>query len=398
MWLTSVIVGILKKGKPANEPESYRVISLECCLLKMATMIVHKRLAEWAESMNLLPDWQNGFRPGYRTLNNAFILRCAIEWAKAEGHPLYVAMVDATNAFPSTDHATLWLKLIEMGAGGPIFDWLRFLYEKMEYCVRHGDETSELFKSLMGLLTGDPASPILWNLFMADLTMPNHADDVQLAHRVMDILAQADDILLFSLSAAGLQVKLDALTSWCSKNFITVNKLKTVILIFGMMPSSGIAPIFYVGVHKLSISEEERYVGVTVQPGLARPFKVHSEKTEASTARYSGHCIFAIQDKTGRLTPTQLKLLYNARVDCHLTHACEVVPDAIDAHVKDLEKIQEWFIRRSLRVGKKAPRIALYTETGLMPLRVRRFVLLDALPSIPPQSERPSLCSPGTDK
>ncbi len=127
--------------------------------------------------------------------------------------------------------------------------------------------------------------------------------------------------------------------------------------------------------HKLSISEEERYVGVTLQPGLARRCKGHSEK-KASTARYSGHCIFAIQDKTGRLTPTQLKLLYNARVDCHLTHACEVVPDAIDAHVKDLERIQEWFIRRSQRVGKKAPRIALYTETGLMPLRVRRFVLL----------------------
>ncbi|PBK59022.1 hypothetical protein ARMSODRAFT_852415, partial [Armillaria solidipes] len=85
---------------------------------------------------------------------------------------------------------------------------------------------------------------------------------------------------------------------------------------------------------------------------------------------------FAIQDKTGRLTPAQLKLLYSARVDCHLTHACEVVPDAIDAHIKDLEKVQAWFIRRSLRVGKKASAVALYTETGLMPLRVRRFLLL----------------------
>ncbi|PBK99939.1 hypothetical protein ARMGADRAFT_877960, partial [Armillaria gallica] len=188
-------------------------------------------------------------------------------------------------------------------------------------------------------------------------------------------LTQADDILLFSLSAAGLQVKLNALTSWCSKNFITVNKLKTVILIFGVIPASVIAPNFYVGVYKLSISEEERYVGVTVQPGLARPFKVHLEK-KASTARYSGHCIFAIQDKTGRLMSMQLKLLYNARVDCHLTHACEVVPDTINAHVKDLEKIQEWFIRWSLHVGKKAPRIALYTETGLIPLRVRRLLLL----------------------
>ncbi|KAK0222870.1 hypothetical protein EDD85DRAFT_778938, partial [Armillaria nabsnona] len=48
------------------------------------------------------------------------------------------------------------------------------------------------------------------------------------------------------------------------------------------------------------------------------------------------------------------KLLYSARVDCHLNHVCEVVPDAIDVHIKDLEKMQAWFIRRFLRVGKKA--------------------------------------------
>ncbi len=98
-----------------------------------------------------------------------------------------------------------------------------------------------------------------------------------------------------------------------------------------------------------------------MQSDLARPFKLHAEK-KASTARYSGHCIFAMQDKTGRLTPAQLKLLYSARVDCHLTHACEVVPDAIDAHVKDLEKVQAWFIRRSLRVAKKAATIGLYNR------------------------------------
>lgn len=56
--------------------------------------------------------------------NNLFILRCAIESAKAQQKPLYVAVVDATNAFPLTDCATLWLKLQRLGIGGPIFDWL----------------------------------------------------------------------------------------------------------------------------------------------------------------------------------------------------------------------------------------------------------------------------------
>jgi hypothetical protein len=91
------------------------------------------------------------------------------EWARAKKLTVFVAAVDATNAFPSTDHPALWLKLLRMGMGGAIFDWLRMLYQKMEYYVRHVDVNSDEFKALIGLLTGDPASPVLWNLFMADL-------------------------------------------------------------------------------------------------------------------------------------------------------------------------------------------------------------------------------------
>ncbi|KAK0239375.1 hypothetical protein EDD85DRAFT_730174, partial [Armillaria nabsnona] len=102
--------------------DSYRVICLKSCLLKVLTMIIHQRMSTWAVDNKLIPEWQNGFRAGYRTLNNAFILRCAIDWAKAHHKPLYVALVDATNAFPSTNQDTLRLRLVELGMGGPMFD------------------------------------------------------------------------------------------------------------------------------------------------------------------------------------------------------------------------------------------------------------------------------------
>lgn len=87
---------------------------------------------------------------GYRTNNNPFILRCIKEWARAKNLTVFVAAVDATNAFPSTDHPTLWLKLLNMGMGGALFDWLRMLYQKMEYYVRHGDRNSAEFKVSLG--------------------------------------------------------------------------------------------------------------------------------------------------------------------------------------------------------------------------------------------------------
>ena len=78
-WLTTVLVGVLKAGKPDSSPESYRLVGLECCLLKVMTLLIDRRLRAWAEENNVLPDSQNGFREGYRTHNNSFILRTAIE-------------------------------------------------------------------------------------------------------------------------------------------------------------------------------------------------------------------------------------------------------------------------------------------------------------------------------
>ncbi|KAJ6484442.1 hypothetical protein C8R47DRAFT_918727, partial [Mycena vitilis] len=100
----------------------YRIIALESCFLKVVTLLIHRRITQWAEARGLIPDWQNGFRAKYRTNNNPFVLRCIRDWAKAHGKTVYVATVDATNAFPSTDHCTMWLKFSRLGMAGPIFD------------------------------------------------------------------------------------------------------------------------------------------------------------------------------------------------------------------------------------------------------------------------------------
>ncbi|KAI5897157.1 uncharacterized protein SCHCODRAFT_02493924, partial [Schizophyllum commune H4-8] len=102
--------------------DNYRIIGLESCLLAALTLLVDHRFREWAEDGGLIPPSQNGFHEGYRTNNNIFILRCAIERARASGRPLYVVFVDLKNAFPSTDQAMLWSKLWNKGASGPIFD------------------------------------------------------------------------------------------------------------------------------------------------------------------------------------------------------------------------------------------------------------------------------------
>jgi hypothetical protein len=97
-WFTTILLGILKPGNPADDPESYRLVGLECCLLKCLTLLIDMRIRAWAEVYEFLPDSQNGFREKYRTHNNSFILRCTIDKSRALDKPLYVAFIDLTNA------------------------------------------------------------------------------------------------------------------------------------------------------------------------------------------------------------------------------------------------------------------------------------------------------------
>jgi hypothetical protein len=65
-----------------------------------------------------------------------------------------------------------------------------------------------------------------------------------------------------------------------------------------------------------------------------------------------------------------------ARVDCHLIHGCEVLPDSEEVHVNELCTVQVDFLRQMLNVHSQSSLAPLFTETGIMPLRIRRFIIL----------------------
>ncbi len=101
MWTHTILIAISKRGNlDPLDPKSYRAIGLECCLVKFVTLLIRRCLVAWAEQSSIIPPSQNEFRKNYRTNNNAFILRTAIEKTRAMGKSLYVASVDISNTFP----------------------------------------------------------------------------------------------------------------------------------------------------------------------------------------------------------------------------------------------------------------------------------------------------------
>ena len=70
---------------------------------------------------------------------------------------------------------------------------------------------------MLGILAGDPASPQLWNLYMADFDPPSHTADISLSGRSISHTEQADDMALFSTDSLAVQGKMNYVYNWGSK-------------------------------------------------------------------------------------------------------------------------------------------------------------------------------------
>ncbi|KAJ7922432.1 hypothetical protein B0H13DRAFT_1603661 [Mycena leptocephala] len=82
-----------------------------------------------------------------------------------------------------------------------------------------------------------------------------------------------------------------------------------------------------------------------------------------------------MKHRIGSLPVKEGLQLYMARVDCYLISAAEISID-MDSHLlDDYLDIQHLFPRRLLGINSRSMLAVLFTETGLMLIRIRRLLL-----------------------
>ena len=100
-WLKSVIVPLHKKGKIDN-PNNYRGISLISNLCKYCTCIINKRLTNWANENKVILEEQAGYRAGYFTTDQTFVLNSLVQRMLSR-NKLYACFVDFQKAYDTVD-------------------------------------------------------------------------------------------------------------------------------------------------------------------------------------------------------------------------------------------------------------------------------------------------------
>ena len=238
-WSTGHIIPIHKKGDP-SKPENYRGITLLSLLSKILTSILNHRLYNYLSQKGILKQEQCGFRKSQGTADCIYILKTLIEkYVKKRScktqNLLFSCFIDFQKAFDCIPRDKLFAKLRNNGITGKFYSLLRSMYTSDKSCIKQDNILTETFPCHTGVKQGCMLSPTLFNLFLSDLpqALTEHSTHlVEINSSPINCLIYADDLIIFSKSAEGLQQLLNKLEEYSNKQSISVNIEKTKIMIF----------------------------------------------------------------------------------------------------------------------------------------------------------------------
>jgi hypothetical protein len=94
------------------------------CFGKLFTAVLLTRLNAFSEKFSILNENHSGFRKGYSTIDNIFVLYAFFELLKIKKKKLFVTFVDFEKAFDKVWRDGLWCKLLLNNINGKMYSYL----------------------------------------------------------------------------------------------------------------------------------------------------------------------------------------------------------------------------------------------------------------------------------
>jgi hypothetical protein len=367
-WSEGYVIPLHKKGDK-NNVDNYRGITLLSCLGKLFTRILNTRLTEWAELYSVYVDGQAGFRAGYGTVENIYVLHGLITHFVNSGKMLFCSFVDFSKAFDLVVHDNLWYKLIQLGLRGNILNIVKNMYTHVKSRVKSNDGVSAEFDCFLGVRQGESLSPFLFAMYINDLEefLSIHGyQGVDITYIKLFLLLYADDIILMSETSSGLQHGLDMLFEYCNRWKLKVNAVKTKVMVFKKGGSLPATMKFVYNGNNIEIVSRFAYLGLIFTPGGSF---AEAHKTLSNQARKGIFAMRVLLRKCVGLTPKHQCSLFDRMISPILNYGCEIWGlNKADP----IEKVHVGFCKNILHVKSTTQNGVIYGELGRYPLLLNR--------------------------
>ena len=265
-WKRALIIPLIKNGKEAGAPESYRPISLTSCFGKVAERMVNRRLTWHLESSNMLSCYQSGFRKGMTTMDQLIRLTQSIlDGYQRKEHTLGV-FLDFQKAYDKVWRSGLLVKMMKLGIRGSLYRWVKNFLSERTIMTRVEGATSPQKTLEEGLPQGSAVSCTLFLVFINDLMQELNSDKALFADDLVVWQTGPDQTAL----AKDIQPVLKRIGDFCENWKMDLNTDKSVYSVFTLV-KRGSDKIVALEIQGKGVARDDfpKYLGVTLDRGLS---------------------------------------------------------------------------------------------------------------------------------
>ena len=335
-WKESFMFPVYKKGVKSNI-EHYRGISSLCACSKLLEAVVFNHLMFSVK--NYISTAQHGFYPGRSVSTNLLEFTSYCLRSMDRNFQVDAVYTDLKAAFDRVDHGIILAKLEKLGASSGMTTWLSSYLRNRKTAVKLGTSQSRWFCNNSGVPQGSILGPLLFSLFINDLTrlLPPGTR-----------LLYADDTKIYQLIQSGadcfkLQKLIDLFIGWCDKNYMSVSISKCTVISFSRKKHPLMFEYSIAG-ETLQRNNVVTDLGILLDTQMT--FRQHYSMIISKANRQLGFVL-----RTGKefVDPGTLRTLYCSLVRPILESACVVWQPYYDAWIQRIECIQKQFVRRICR-------------------------------------------------
>ena len=382
IWKKDILQPIHKSDEK-NDPNNFRGIAIASCFGKLFTKLLKNRLQLFLDKNNLISKVQGSGKQSTRTSDHLMVVKFLIDKVvKGQKKKLFACFVDIKKAFDCTNRQLLFYKLMtEYNVGGSFLKLLQALYDNHEVYVRLSDGLLQPILTTIGLKQGCGISPLLFNLFINKLPeiFDKTCDPVKLGEEDLSSLLWADDLVLLSSSAQGLQNAIDRTFSFYKDLGLDLNTKKTKVMIFNPRGIKLPGFNFFVSGSPLEIVDNYQYLGIKLKTSGSLQFAASELLAKANRAWFA---ISNVLYQHKKMAVQKALQLFDSLIRPVFSYAAEfwlpfIIPKKGFESQANLLKSWETFqpeilnqkvCRLLLSVHKRCSRLAVLGELGRYPV------------------------------
>ena len=272
-WLHSYLAVLAKPGKDHTKISGYRIITMQNTVGKLLEKIVSRNVAKDLEERQILPPTLGSYRRGKDTWANAAIFAYDTYEGFQNKEDTVAVAIDLEDAYNRVSFQVLMQQLIKAEVNPYTIRWIGSILLRRTVALRLGTWVSEPVIISPGLPQGSPISPVMFNIYTADLARMSIENG--------RMLTFADDGLGYKRGtrwadmAQGIQRSLDEVTGWCVESNSKVNPTKAAALWCSLNNRivNQDLPAVQISHQDIERVSEMRYLGIIMDRSLS--FKAH---------------------------------------------------------------------------------------------------------------------------